>query len=139
MLGITRGRWNVIQIDISGVDNVIRRLGQMRGTAALRPPMQTSVQMLKSDMQLYPSAPQGSTYRRTGTLGRRWVAEVNTVPGGVHGVVGNNTVYAPYVQSSKLQAGVHRSRWQTETQVLQRRTQAINTLFENAIRRALGG
>ncbi|MGV0974499.1 MAG: hypothetical protein ACOYBO_01070 [Azonexus sp.] len=52
-------------------------------------------------------------YRRTRTLGKRWTTKVEYINGGVTGVVGNVTPYAPYVQSRADQAKVHEGRWGT--------------------------
>jgi hypothetical protein len=79
-----------------------------------------------------------SSYRRTGTLGRRWTKKVTTSAEGILGVVGNNTVYAPWVQSSRFQAWMHRGRWQTDEQVMERNRGRIVGFFEAAVRRVIG-
>lgn len=80
-----------------------------------------------------------SSYRRTGTLGRRWTKKVRNTGDGVVGVVGNNTKYAPWVQSSRFQAWMHQGRWQTDKDVMERNRRQILDFFRAAIRRALGG
>lgn len=74
---------------------------------------------------------------RTGTLGRRWTGRITRSAGGLTGKVGNNTKYAPWVQSERFQAGLHRKRWQTDQQVVNRNRSAIVADFEREIRRAL--
>jgi hypothetical protein len=74
---------------------------------------------IEAAMKVYPPPPSGSSYRRTGTLGRRWTTKPIRKADEVGREVGNNTIYAPRVQSDELQASVHRGRWQTDAQVLQ--------------------
>jgi hypothetical protein len=127
-----------LHIGITGVEAVIAKLGSARGPQMLRAPMEASLTELKSDISPYPQAPASSTYRRTGTLGRRWTTSVQMHSNGVEGKVGNNTTYAPFVQSARFQATVHRGRWHTDSQVAQRRRVSIIARFNDAIRRALG-
>ena len=42
----------------------------------LVPPMHESVLVVQSDMSRYPPQPARSTYRRTGSYGRKWTTEV---------------------------------------------------------------
>ena len=45
-------------------------------------------------------------YKRTGTLKKRWTTRIRRISThSVLGVVGNNTSYAPWVQSREFQAG----------------------------------
>jgi hypothetical protein len=138
LLGEWLGGVMSLNIEITGVEAVIAKLGHIKGSQMLVPPMNQSVAMMKGDVTTYPSPPAGSTYRRTGTLGRRWATTVSVHSNGVEGKVGNNTVYAPWVQSSRFQAGIHRGRWVTDAQVMERRRSAIIALFNSAISRALG-
>ncbi len=126
-----------ISIKIEGVDKVLRKIGTAKGVAALVKPMEASVLRVQQAMQTYPTQRQGSTYIRTGTLGRRWVTRVTKQNDGVSGTVGNNTEYAPFVQSSVLQAAVHRGRWQTDAQVIERLRPWIVARFKRAIDQAL--
>jgi hypothetical protein len=94
---------------------------------------------VEAGMKVYPPPPSGSTYVRTGTLGRRWttkpIREANTVGR----EIGNNTDYGPVVQSEELQAYTHRGRWQTDADVLRRETPAIVRDVDEALRDAVGG
>ena len=74
---------------------------------------------------------------RTGTLGRRWTTRITRSAGGLTDKVGNNTKYAPWVQSERFQAGLHRKRWQTDQQVINDNRRAIVDDFEREIRRVL--
>jgi hypothetical protein len=126
------------QIQILGIDELIAKLGKVAAQDVLSQPMQESVTRLQSEMQVYPTAIAGSRYVRTGTLGRRWTAKVTRVSGGVTGRVGNNTVYAPFVQSQMFQSPVHAGRWRTDAQTLERLRPWIVERFQRRIRQALG-
>lgn len=141
-----------ISIRIEGVDRVIAKLGKVEGARVLDAPMQEAVRLVQRDMQEYPppiamrirsnargtATFLGQGYRRTGTLGRRWTVRVRRLGDGVVGSVGNNTHYAPFVQSRRFQAWMHRGRWQTDALVIQRRRDEIVRRFQAAIRQALG-
>lgn len=126
-------------IEIQGIDALIRKLDSMeRVNDILEPPMQRAVLRLQRDMAEYPPQRPGSSYVRTGTLGRRWTTQVTRSGDGLTGKIGNNTVYAPFVQSARFQAAVHRGRWNnTDEATLERNRQRIVDDFDNAIQRAL--
>lgn len=128
---------SIVNIRIEGVDRVIRKLGNVKGVDILITPMREVVLRLESDMKEYPIQDAESRYVRTGTLGRRWTNRVQMSNNGIIGTVGNNTEYAPWVQSRQFQAAVHRGRWQTAEDVLERRRTWIVNRFERAIRRAM--
>lgn len=125
-------------IEISGIAEAIETLGLAETMTTLRPPMQRAVYRIQAAMSRYPAQRPGSAYRRTGTLGRRWTTRITESANGIEGEVGNNTVYGPFVQSEMFQAGVHRGRWQTDADVLERETAAITDDFERTIQAALG-
>lgn len=126
------------EITITGIDALVRKLNSMeRVNDVLSAPMQRAVLRLQRDMADYPPQRPGSSYVRTGTLGRRWTTKVERQSDGLTGRVGNNTVYGPFVQSSRFQAAVHRGRWQTDEQILERNQQRIVDDFQQAIQRAL--
>lgn len=85
--------------------------------------------LLMNQMADYPPQPAGSTYIRTGTLGRRWTVKVMRVPGMVTTEVGNSTLYAPWVQSHQFQARSNR-HWQTDKQVIERNEGNIIAILE---------
>lgn len=74
---------------------------------------------------------------RTGTLGKRWKTRIRKSGQGLTGTVGNNTKYAPFVQSQKFQARLHQKRWKTDQQAAYNNRNAIVADFEQEIRRAL--
>ena len=125
-------------IRIEGLDKLIRKLGRLKTFSELRPAMERGVAMLHEGVADYPPPPEGSTYRRTGTLGRRWTTKVETLTT-FQGTIGNNTVYGPYVQDEAKQARVHKGRWQTIQGVVEEKRSAIVADFQALIRRILNG
>ena len=97
-----------MQVIIRGAEEVIARLDTAAlGLAVDRSLREASLRMV-GELARYPSPPSGSTYRRTGTLGRAWTQQ----GAGLRYVVGNNVRYATYVQGPD-QAQMHRGRWLT--------------------------
>lgn len=126
-----------VTIEISGVDALIAKLGKVQGTNVLRPPMQRAVLRIQRDMQEYPTQRIGSTYRRTGTLGRLWTIRIQQSGQYLEGKVGNRVKYAPFVQSRQFQSRVHRGRWQTDERVVNLNARTIVRDFEATIAEAL--
>ena len=125
-------------IHVEGLDRIIRKLGRLKAFSELRPAMERGVAMLHEAVADYPPPPEGSTYRRTGTLGRRWTTKVETLTT-FQGTIGNNTVYGPYVQDEAKQARMHKGRWQTIQSVVEEKRSAIVADFQALIRRILNG
>ncbi len=126
-----------VSIQIKGIDELIRKLGKAEGMKHLRPPMQRSVYRLQGRVAQYPAQRPNSTYRRTGTLGRKWTSKIEQSSTSITGKVGNNTEYAPLVQSYQFQARIHRGLWQTDRYVMETEYRTIIRDFESAISEAL--
>lgn len=122
-------------IEVQGVDELRRRLGRAMARAVLRRPMARGLARLEAGMSLYPAQPE-TNYVRTGTLGRRWTQSMSERDDGLEGVVGNNTDYAPFVQSEEFQAG-WMGHWQTDADVVELNRTAIERDFQAAIDGAL--
>lgn len=123
--------------NIEGLDRLFRRLDAVAAVRVLEPPMWRSALRLQRYMQVYPPKLPNSTYRWTGTLGRRWTAQVTTDGSGVTGRVGNNTRYAPFVQSARFQQRPFRGRWRTDAAALDAESPRIRADFARAVRNAL--
>lgn len=126
-------------IEIQGVSQLIEKLGRIeQAQDVLEPPMRRAGLRIQAAMAKYPTQRAGSSYRRTGTLGRRWVAPPpERSSNGIVQKIGNSTSYGPFVQSQMFQAAVHKGRWQTDEMVLKREQDAIVGDFERAIQREL--
>ena len=86
------------------------------------------------DLADYPAQPAGSTYRRTGTLGRLWTSAKpswQSKPTGFIGTLGNATSYGPYVQGDDQAPG--NDHWQTAGDVLDGHTAEIVGIFEGSL------
>lgn len=114
----------IIETDAGAVAEELERRG-LRILDVLAGPLDRGAFRVEAGMKVYPAPPSGSTYRRTGTLGRRWTTRPIRTTTEVGREIGNNTEYAPRVQSDELQATVHRGRWQTDAQVLRREAPQI--------------
>jgi hypothetical protein len=114
-----------IEVEVKGLSEIIKALeGGAEGIRkAAQRGMAKSVAFGQAFLAEYPPAPPGSSYRRTGTLGRSWTTRVLDRGSEVHGLIGNNVPYSFEVQDADRQAPVHRGRWQT-VQDLTREPQA---------------
>ena len=81
----------------------------------------------------YPRQVPGSSYKRTGTLGRNWGFTVKPFATGVRSFLENPVEYAHAVQGTiDQQIDVHKGRWPTTTQMLKEQTQKIVGFFTTA-------
>lgn len=126
-------------IRIDGLDELRALLGDTVTLEKLEPAMHQVVAYLWRQMAAYPQQRAGTTYRRTGTLGRRWITRVKNKYSKLEGQVGNNTSYGPWVQSDRFQADTHRGIWQTDRQVLEDSERLIQEIFEERIASLLAG
>ena len=85
----------------------------------------------------YPPKRPSSKYRRTGTLGRRWMYRVVKKPGAPWGIVLNRTRYGKWVMGAKDQAAVHRGRWVRTDQIAEEQAKKINRFYEYAVEQAI--
>lgn len=90
------------------------------------------------DLADYPAPPAGSTYARTGDLGRMWTAarpEFAPEASGFEASIGNKRPGAQFVQGER-QAKVHQGRWKTVEDVVRAHQAEIEAYFERALQRA---
>ena len=82
-------------------------------------------------------------YRRSGQLGRSLTTEVRPLGNDIVGLIGTNTVYAPWVISDRAidgrgpQAQYHAGRWWTLQQVVRDNVGAVIDVFRTEIRKLL--
>jgi hypothetical protein len=148
-------------ITITGIPELMSKLGNVGAIATLRPPMQRGVFRLLAGMAKAPppipaglwaatTTPKQKRYffaalkrgkvstSRTGSA-RKWTTNVSESASGIVGVIGNNANHAPWVWSSSFQAKMHKDRWPTDQGVMDKEQGAIVADFENAIQGALNG
>lgn len=146
-------------IEISNLDRLVSEVESFEDILRiLRNPMQESLYLLESIVKKYPPPiPEGlwaatTSARvkraffaslgnrregRTGTLGRRWLTDIDQTVNGLIGKIGNNTEYGPWVQSDQFQVAFHRGRWTTDAQALEANLENILRIFERGIERQL--
>ena len=135
-------------ITITGVDELIKKLGAVQGTDILRRPMNEAVETIKTEMATYPRERSGSRYdrgygmiggpRTSERLGQKWTSRVTPSSGGLVGKIGNNVSYGPLVQSQQFQQWYHADTgWVTDQGALNKHRAAIIADFERAIAKAL--
>jgi hypothetical protein len=135
-------------IEIGGLDGLIARIRKAGADLmpTMRRAMSESMFYVHSKVPPYPAPPAGSTYRRTGTLGRSIGVEVRSLGSEVVGVIGTPIVYAPYVISSAMtqdgrgpQARVHEGRWWTLQKVVFNAIDEVRRIHRWALRQLFGG
>jgi hypothetical protein len=128
-----------ITITIRGVDRLVAKFGRVASLNYLRLPMARATARIHDMIKIYPPPLPQSRYKRTGVYGKLWTKDVDITSDGLQGKVGIQLHYAPLVGSARFQARVHRGRWLTDRQVVQRNRAAIVRDFQSEIRRALRG
>jgi len=129
-----------IRIDDSEVRDLINRAPAKLSDAMLGG-MNDATALVLRELKTYPPPPPNSTYKRTRSLSNSWHKEIEGSGLQIRGIVGSNQNIAPYnrwVQDEDVQAEVHRGRWQTAQDVLQRNEQNIRGMFSARVRAALG-
>lgn len=126
-------------ITIDGLDSLLSALADWPDL--VRPELEkasdAALLSLIPDLANYPEPPPGSTYRRTGNLGRVWTTarpEFAPMATGFEASIGNARPGAEFVQGD-MQAAVHQGRWPTVEQVVREHTQEIERYFEGALQR----
>lgn len=142
----------MIEIHVEGMDRLIRKFAGYPGRlkTAMNKAMWSSLLILWENVPPYPSKPQGSSYDRTGTLGRSLgVMEgggkagkptVYSVTGSgieTKGEFGTNLNYARYVIDPDRQAYMHKGRWWTMTHIKNKSVNKIKTLWDEIVKKAL--
>ncbi len=135
-------------ITITGIDELMDKLGAVETIEILEDPMQRAVLRLQGRMATYPPQRTGSKYIRgygfagkpatSEKLGQHWTTTVTQQQAGYEGRVGNNVSYGPLVQSGMFQTKAHkRTGWVTDQQAMEEEAPAIIRDFEKAIGDAL--
>jgi hypothetical protein len=122
----------VLEIEVRGLDEAQRRF-DANLDRVLRRGTRRAIEHVRAILATYPPKPPGSTYRRTGSLGRAWAVEVRGLAGNIVGVAGNTMPYAPEVQDLTEQADVHRGRWPTVQGVAQKEAGTITNIYQDEL------
>ena len=128
-----------IEIDAAAAIDMLRTMPD-RIDRAMRGAMTDSTVLLLREMKQYPAPPDGSTYTRTGTLGKSWSKRIEGRGMEITGIVGSNGNMAPYnygVQDRDRQWRIHQGRWTTIQEAAERNRDTIEGFFESRIRAEL--
>lgn len=129
-----------MSITITGMEQMYAQLGRIASHDKLERPMQRGVLRLQAFMQDYPPAPAHSSYIRTGREGRGWTTKIDRSDRGLVGRVGNNVVYAPFVQSKMFQRRIfERIGWRTDQRAVDENRAEIVADFQQAVNEAIRG
>jgi len=129
--------WEGFQKDLQELTQALADFPRI-AAGDVRAGVEKALLLLQGRAAEYPPARQGSTYRRTGTLGRLWTSATRVVELGgesgafVQGRVGNAVPYARFVQGPSDQAAIHRDRWLTTEQVVEQADQEIGMILDEA-------
>jgi len=139
-------------LQVKGLGRILDRFRHIKNNTSevLEESMEEAVLFVHSQVPPYPPPPEGSTYRRTMTLGRSITTMKGKSPtaesrvkvkslGVVLGYIGTNVKYAPYVISRVDQAMTHKGRWYTLESVVEKAKSGINKIFRKNIRNLLKG
>jgi hypothetical protein len=133
-------------IEITGLTEAIAACQRAPEVIAreLQPAVEASLLSLLPDLADYPSPPAGSTYRRTGTLGRTWTSArpiFSAMSSGFEATIGNSTPYAGFVQGAAEdtphQAWMHKERWKTADSIVEKHKGEIEGRIQAAVDRTL--
>lgn len=137
-----------VRIEIIGLKEIRARFAQVpeKFNEAVLKTLETVLFILSESVPPYPDEPEGSTYDRTGTLGRRLgSSETGSATGmgasisearplgssaGWQADWGTSLSYAPYVIGTWQQAG-HMRHWWTIADVARRASPKIAAAFDN--------
>lgn len=112
----------------------MQRIGYSLSTG-LRKPMDDSKAYIDKMIPPYPPPPPNSTYTRTGELGNQMISEVRPLGSSVVMYLGSKVPYSPLVIKEKTQARIHRGRWWTIEQVLEKARDGVLRIFEDTVKR----
>jgi hypothetical protein len=127
-----------LSIEIEGLEPLIAALNEFPEIAQpeLQDAAEAAMLFLSGQLAEYPDEPPGSSYTRTGTLGRNWygaVPEFAPRASGFEASVSNPTPYGPLVQDAGAQAWMHVGIWQTAQEKLEHNRSRIEAYFEAAL------
>ena len=131
------------EVFIEGLDELFATFGRLSNVQqVLREPMRQAVDLHYQDTQYNqnrPPKPAGSQYIRTFDMRDNWNRQVRDVPDGVIGEVTNrNHPYVHLVMGEQTQVRLHRGRWPTDEDIVNRLSDQTAQLFDDAVRRAIG-
>ncbi|HPV07924.1 MAG TPA: hypothetical protein PLD57_12680 [Aggregatilineales bacterium] len=138
-----------MRIIINGLESTEQTLARLQTQLGPESERATrkAVLYVQGEVPDYPPAPPGSTYSRTGTLGRSVTSLAGQAPGalsrveraGGHtvGIIGTAIKYAQYVIDEERQAWMHEGRWWTLQDVVRNARDGIVAIYRDMVRRLM--
>lgn len=124
-------------VEIKGIDEAIAKYGRFDAGRLLHPVVMSHLEEMQGELAEYPAPPPGSTYVRTGTLGRLWVINGSQWTG-LRWYLRNATPYVRLVEDKDEQRDVHRrTGWPTWQSVVARHEGPLAAEAEEALAKPL--
>ena len=129
---------------IVGIEALMKKLKKLSApelTSEMRKTTEKAVKYVHGQVPGYPPAPAGSSYGRTGNLGREINTEVKAMGTDIVGIIGSPTPYAPWVISDEAAGGIgpqawmHKGRWWVLQGVVRKAQGVVNSFFDDMMRR----
>jgi len=130
-----------ISIEIEGIEKALSRLDERKVRREMNNAMRDVVNKVHHDITDYPPELPNQVYVRKGSggLGGSFTTKVKTSLRSVKGIVGSVLGYVPWVVSDAFQASIHRGRWKTDRQVLEKNAKYFEKRLRAAVLRVLNG
>lgn len=127
-----------VTLQLRGLNETIQNLAKTdaRLEGEIKKATSSAKDLTKKRAEHYPPARPSSKYIRTMKLKRGWQAKQSSP---YEAVVFNEVPYASWVQGETTQAAVHVGRWPTTGDIVRELDRKINTMFEEATKRAIRG
>lgn len=122
------------RVQIEGIQDAVDRVASLDDWKILDRAMHKATKFIQRRLAKYPAKPAHSTYRRTGTLGRRWTDKVTNR--GREGEVGNNTEYAIYVQGPKRRSFHEAAGWINIEEMAEKVERDVVDIFDDEYKKA---
>lgn len=141
------------QIEVRGLARLNTKLGRAGANQILERPMAKSLAIVEGVLKTEPPPRPGQRYIRgrgptnaagvviretSEHLSATWSSNVTQSPSGVRGQLRNNVSYAPWVVSDQWQAWMHKGRWTTDVQAIDRNMDRIRQIFNDEVAKELG-
>lgn len=127
-----------LEIDKRAIEKIVAQLSPEAFMHATLRGMQRGVNRIWERIPNYPDPPAGSTYKRTGNLGRAMYARARIEGDEVIGRVGNKMGYAPYViGGDDTQSRTHQGRWYQLPEVVKDNLDGVRDAIEEEWQSAL--
>jgi hypothetical protein len=138
--GLAKGMRNISimansKINIQGLDKLRLKLAFMKDPRGVKAGVAEAANHLKAKASIYPPPPAGSSYVRTGTLGRKWIVNLKNLGA----TVSNNTTYGPFVQGGDGEQTMQHAMtgWQDTDEIAEEQSEKVVSLIQEKVDKIL--